>query len=167
MRVAAIGPGTAAVLADGGLRADLLPGQFVAESLSDAFPAPPPTGGRVLLARAEVARDVVPDGLRAAGWTVDVVDAYRTVAAEPSDHHRAALATADVITFTSSSTVTRFLEAFGQDAVPPVVACIGPVTADAARACGLTVDVEADAHTVDGLVAALITWAEHHPAAPR
>ena len=163
VRVAAIGPGTAAVLADGGIRADLVPERFVAESLLDAFPAPPAGGGRLLLARAEVARDVVPDGLRAAGWTVDVVDAYRTVAATPSELQRAGLATADVITFTSSSTVDRFLDAFGPEAVPPVVACIGPVTAATARARGLTVDVEADVHTVAGLVAALVAWATTHP----
>ncbi len=76
--VAAIGPGTAEVLAAGGIRADLVPERFVAESLLDAFPDPPAVGGRVLLARAAVARDVLPDGLRERGWLVDVVEAYRT-----------------------------------------------------------------------------------------
>jgi uroporphyrinogen III methyltransferase/synthase len=155
-RIAAIGPGTAAALAVGGLRADLVPERFVAEALLEAFPAGP---GRVLLARAEVARDVLPDGLRAAGWAVDVVDAYRTVAAAPSDATAAALAAADVVTFTSSSSVDRFLEAFGAGAVPQVVACIGPVTAATARQRGLTVTVEAEVHSVAGLVAALVTWA--------
>ena len=70
-----------------------------------------------------------------------------------TDEQRAAIAGADVITFTSSSTVERFLEAVGADGVPPVVACIGPVTAATARGHGLTVDVEADVHTIDGLVA--------------
>lgn len=158
-RVAAIGPGTAAALAAGGVQADLLPERFVAESLLDALPAPPEGGGRLLLARAEVARDVLPDGLRERGWEVDVVDAYRTVPAVPGEHALAVLATADVVTFTSSSTVERFLEAFGADAVPPVVACIGPVTADTARAAGLDVAVEAEVHTVQGLVDALVTWA--------
>jgi uroporphyrinogen III methyltransferase/synthase len=162
-QVAAIGPSSAAVLADGGIRADLVPDRFVAEALLAALPDPPPEGGRVLLARAEVARDVLPDGLRAAGWTVDVVDAYRTVAAPLGEAARAAVATADVITFTSSSTVERFLEAFGAAAVPPVVACIGPVTAATARAQGLTVDIEPAAHTVDGLVAAVVEWAAGHP----
>ena len=60
------------------------------------------------------------------------------------------------MTFTSSSTVDRFLEAVGPALVPPVVACIGPVTADTARERGLTVDVEAEVHTVDGLVDALV-----------
>jgi uroporphyrinogen-III synthase len=156
-RLAAIGPGTAAVLAEGGLVADLLPERFVAESLLEAMPDGP---GRVLLARAEVARDVLPDGLRARGWEVDVVDAYRTVPAAQTEATAAALAGADVVTFTSSSTVERFLEAFGADAVPPTVACIGPITAGTARERGLAVDVEAEPHTIDGLVAALVRWAE-------
>jgi uroporphyrinogen III methyltransferase/synthase len=157
-KVAAIGPGTARVLAGGGVRADLLPERFVAESLLDALPAAP-TGGRLLLARAEVARDVLPDGLRARGWTVDVVDAYRTVPAAVTETQRAAVAAADIVSFASSSTVERFLDALGPDAVPPVVACIGPVTAATARERGLTVDIEAPVHSIDGLVDAIVAWA--------
>jgi uroporphyrinogen-III synthase len=159
-RVAAIGPGTAAALQAGNVRADLVPEDHVAEALVAAFPSGP---GRVLLARAAVARDVVPDGLRAAGWTVDVVDAYRTVTAAIEAGHREAVASADVITFTSSSTVDRFVDAFGADAVPPVVACIGPITATTARAHGLGVDVEADVHTIPGLLAALTAWSRSNP----
>lgn len=154
-KVAAIGPGTAAALAEGNIRADLVPERFVAESLLDAFPDGP---GRILLARAEVARDVLPDGLRAKGWDVDVVDAYRTVATVLTDAQRAAIASADVITFTSSSTVDRFVEAVGAAAAPPVVACIGPVTADTARGHGLRVDIEAEPHTIAGLLEALTEW---------
>jgi uroporphyrinogen-III synthase len=154
-KVAAIGPGTAEALAAGNVVADLVPDRFVAESLLDAFADGP---GRVLLARAEVARDVLPDGLRAKGWDVDVVDAYRTVAAELSPAQRDAVASADVITFTSSSTVDRYLDAMGSDAVPPVVACIGPVTAATARERGLIVDIEAEVHSIDGLVDAVLGW---------
>jgi uroporphyrinogen III methyltransferase/synthase len=161
--LAAIGPGTARALAEGGLRADLVPPTFVAEALLDALPPPPAGGGRLLLARAEVARDVLPDGLRAAGWEVDVVDAYRTVAAAISDEQRAAVARADIATFTSSSTVARFIELLGVASVPPTVACIGPITAATAREHGLTVDIEAPEHTIEGLVAALTTWAAAHP----
>ncbi len=155
--VAAIGPGTADALASYRVVADLVPERFVAESLLDAFPAPPgpPRRGRVLLARAAVARDVLPDGLRAAGWRVDVVEAYRTEAAEPDLAALDAAADADAITFTSSSTVTNYLTVAGIDRVPPVVACIGPVTAATARARGLTVAVEAEVHTIAGLVDAL------------
>ena len=156
VRLAAIGPGTAAALALGNLRADLVPGEYVAESLVDAFPDPPPAGGRVLLARAAVARDVLPDGLREKGWQVDVVEAYRTVPVPPSEASVDAVLTSDVVTFTSSSTVERFVEAFGADAVPPLVASIGPVTTSTARSLGLTVDVEAAEHTTAGMVAALV-----------
>jgi uroporphyrinogen III methyltransferase/synthase len=159
-RVAAIGPGTAEALADRGVLADLVPGRFVAESLLDAFPDPPrppngAAGGQVLLARAAVARDVLPEGLAERGWEVDVVDAYRTVPAPVTAEQREAVAAADVVTFTSSSTVDRFLDAVGADHVPPLVACIGPVTADTAHERGLRVDVVADVHTMPGLVDAL------------
>ena len=152
-RVAAIGPGTAAALMQWGVAADLLPARFVAESMVEAFPS---GAGRVLLPRAAVARDVLPDGLRAKGWTVDVVEAYRTERPPVTGAMRASARTADAVTFTSSSTVTNFLEAVGVDAVPGVVACIGPVTAETARRRGLHVDVEAAEHTVDGLAAALV-----------
>ena len=154
-RVAAIGPGTAAALAEGNVRADLVPERFVAESLLEALPDGP---GRVLLARAEVARDVLPDGLRAKGWEVDVVDAYRTVATTVTDDQRRAIADADIVTFTSSSTVDRYVEAVGVAPAPPAVACIGPVTAATAREHGFHVDVEAEVHTIPGLLHALVRW---------
>ena len=155
-RIAAIGPGTAAVLAQGRIVADLVPERYVAEALLAALPDGP---GRLLLARAEVARGVLPDGLRARGWEVDVVEAYRTVPAAISDEQRAAVRGADLITFTSSSTVEHSLTAFGADGLPPAVACIGPITAATARQHGLAVDVEADVHTIDGLVDAVLRWA--------
>ncbi|MBW3579773.1 MAG: uroporphyrinogen-III C-methyltransferase [Actinobacteria bacterium] len=158
-RVAAIGPGTAEALAEANVVADLVPERFVAEALLEVFPPPPscPGRGRVLLPRAAVARDVLPEGLRAAGWQVDVVEAYRTSAARPSPEALADLAAADAIAFTSSSTVTSFVEVAGARAVPPVVVCIGPVTAATARQLGISVDAEADVHTLDGLVDALVT----------
>jgi len=150
-RVAAIGPGTADALRAGNIEADLVPERFVAEGLLEVFPHGP---GRVLLARAAEARDVLPEGLRERGWEVDVVEAYRTVQGRPSDEELAAVAAADVVTFTSSSTVGNFLAVC--DTVPPLVACIGPVTAATAREHGLAVDVEAGVHTIDGLVDALV-----------
>jgi uroporphyrinogen III methyltransferase/synthase len=156
-RVAAIGPGTAAALAERRIVADLVPERSVAESLLEAFPH---GAGRVLLARAAVARDVLPDGLAAIGWAVDDVEAYRTVAATVTDEQLADLVDADAITFTSGSTVERFVELAGADRVPPLVACIGPVTAATARRLGLAVHVEAPVHTIDGLVDALVAhWA--------
>lgn len=167
VKIAAIGPGTAEVLADFNLIADLVPERFIAESLLEAFPLPSETDqSRVLLARAEVARDVLPDGLRDLGWRVDVVDAYRTISVEPSDAERERIAQADIVTFTSSSTVDNWVAAFGSDTLPNVVACIGPITADTARRAGLRVDVIAEVHTIDGLVDALIERVAH-PDAPK
>ncbi|MBV8986492.1 MAG: uroporphyrinogen-III C-methyltransferase [Acidimicrobiia bacterium] len=151
-KVAAIGPGTGAALARFGIEADLVPERFVAESLVEAFPS---GEGRLLLPRAAVARDVLVDGLGAKGWAVTVVEAYRTRPAEPSPSTLAEARKADAITFTSSSTVTNFLQVAGADAVPPVVVCIGPITAATARDAGLTVDVVAEEHTIDGVVDAL------------
>lgn len=166
-QVAALGPGTAEVLAAGNVLADLMPPRYVAESMVETFPDPPtdqegrPTG-RILLARAAVARDTLPEGLRSRGWEVDVVEAYRTVAVRPEPESLAKLTEADMVTFTSSSTVTRFLEAAGTGNVPPVVAAIGPITAATAREHGLTVDIEAEVHSIDGLVDAILGWASAH-----
>jgi uroporphyrinogen III methyltransferase / synthase len=156
VRLAAIGPGTAAALARWHLVADLVPERFVAESLLEAFGDPPDGGGRVLLARAAVARDVLPDGLRARGWQVDVVESYRTVAAPFDDAARVAVAAADAVTFTSSSTVDHFVAAGGLDALPPVVVAIGPITAATARAHGIEVTATAEVHDLGGLVDAVV-----------
>jgi len=83
------------------------------------------------------------------------VPVYRTVPAVPTDEQRAEVQGADIVTFTSASTVEQWMAAFGADLIPPVVACIGPVTADTARQHGLRVDVVADVHTVPGLVDAI------------
>lgn len=156
VRVAAIGPGTADALARHGIATDLVPDRFVAEGLLAAFPAPPSGGGRVLLAQAAGARRVLRDGLAAAGWDVVAVEAYRTVHPSPPADVVDRARRADVITFTSASTVTGFVAAVGIDAVPPVVASIGPITSDAARAVGIDVSIEADPHTIPGLVDALV-----------
>ena len=154
-KVAAIGPGTAQALAEARVVADLVPERFVGEGLLKAFPPPHP-GGRVLLPRAAVARDMLPEGLRAAGWEVDVVEAYRTRPTRPAPEALAAAGAADAVTFTSSSSVAGYLQVAGLAAVPPVVASIGPVTSATARNLGLTVAAEADVHTLDGLVDAVV-----------
>jgi uroporphyrinogen-III synthase len=163
-RLAAIGPGTAEALAGGNLVVDLVPPEFVAESLLDTLPRPAGgAGGRLLLVRAAVARDVLPEGLRATGWDVDVVEAYRTDRAPLTEEQAAAVAAADVVTFTSSSTVSNFLAGMAGRPLPPAIAAIGPITAATAREHGLTVDVEAEVHTIDGLVDALVAWAAKAP----
>jgi len=155
--IGAIGPGTAAALARRGLRADLVPERFVAESLLEAFPE---GSGRVLLARADAARDVLPEGLTAKGYDVDVLRVYRTepVTPDPEVLERVRGGVVDAITFTSSSTVDNFCDAvgpIGSESQPHVVS-IGPVTSASARARGLRVDAEAEPHTIDGLVDALV-----------
>ncbi len=152
-RVAAIGPGTASALADFGIVADLVPARNVAEGLVEAFPSGP---GRVWLPQAADARPVLAGGLRAKGWTVEAVVAYRTVAVPLDERSQRAIASADAITFTSSSTVTNFVAAAGADAVPTTVISIGPITSATALDHGLAVTVEADPHTLDGLVAAVV-----------
>jgi len=164
-RLAAVGPATAAALGARHLVADLVPDDASAEGLVaalavSAVPAGSgPPRGRVLFPRAAGAGDVLAPGLRALGFVVDEVDAYRTVPARashgagPDALERAA--GADVITFTSPSTVDAYLSLSG-GRVPPVVACIGPVTAEAARRAGLGVDVVAAEHTAAGLVAGLV-----------
>ena len=158
VQVAAIGPGTAAALGERGIRVDLVPERFVAESLLAAFPDPGVAGARVLLARAAEARDVLPDGLAERGYVVDVLPVYRTVRATPDPEvlTRVRAGDVDAVTFTSSSTVRNFVDLLGG---PPdhelAVVSIGPVTSGTARELGFTVTAEATPHTIDGLVAAL------------
>ena len=156
VRVAAVGTGTADALAGYRVVADLVPAAFVAESLVEGFPPAPAGGGRVLVARAAVARGTIPDGLRAAGWSVDVVDAYRSAPVPLSAELVAAVAAADAVTFASSSSVTNLCDAVGVERVPSVVVSIGPVTSATAVRLGLTVTAEADPHTIDGLVEAVV-----------
>jgi uroporphyrinogen III methyltransferase/synthase len=165
VRVAAIGPGTAAAFAAHGIEPDLVPERYVAEALVEAFPDPEAPGDRVLLARAEVARDVLPEGLEARGYSVEVLPVYRTVRAEPDADAlgRVRAGTVDAITFTSSSTVTGFCDLVGTVPDPqPTVVSIGPITSETARARGLRVDAEAEQHTIDGLVVALVASLTPH-----
>ncbi len=159
VRIAVIGPGTSAALARRGLRADLVPERFVAEALLAAFPAPDRAGARVLLARALAARDVLPDGLTARGFLVDVLPVYRTASATPDPANLAAVEAGefDAVTFTSSSTVTNFCAAVSPLPDPmPLVVSIGPVTSATAVERRLTVGVEAAEHTIDSVIDALV-----------
>ncbi len=157
-KVAAIGPATAETLRRHGVVADLVPERFVGEALVGAFAALGPAArgnGRVLLARAAEARDVVPTGLAALGYEVEVVEAYATRTAELVAGAWDGARDADAVTFTSPSTLAGYLELAGGQPVPGVVVTIGPVTTAAARRSGIRVDAEASEHTAAGLVAAL------------
>jgi uroporphyrinogen III methyltransferase/synthase len=155
--VAAIGPGTARALAEHGIAADVVPEKFVAESLVQALADTPVT--HALVARAQEARDVLPEALRARGAEVDVLALYETVAEPLENEALKAACEADYVTFTSSSTVRFFLEAAGCNAAlsPTMrIVSIGPVTTDTLREHGLEPHVTAARHDVDGVIDALL-----------
>ncbi|MFN8161939.1 MAG: uroporphyrinogen-III C-methyltransferase [Solirubrobacterales bacterium] len=155
--VAAIGPGTAAALAEYGIAADIVPDRFVAEALAEALEAVDVAGRPVLVARAAEARDVLPDALRERGAKVDVVALYETVRETPDPAALEAAREADYLTFTSSSTVRNLLDAIGGEPPSgPRVISIGPITSAAARERGLEVHAEAERHDIAGLVEALL-----------
>jgi uroporphyrinogen III methyltransferase / synthase len=151
--IAVVGPGTAAALLARGVQADVVPSRAVGEGLVEALAGR--SFGRALVARAEEARDVVPEALRAAGAQVDVVALYRTVAEPLPERSRAAALGADWATFTSASSVRSFHAAAGT-LDGPRLASIGPITTAALRELGHEPALEAVDHTPDGLVAALV-----------
>jgi hydroxymethylbilane synthase len=158
LKVAAIGPETAARAQEAGMTPALVPPRFVAEALADALSAVMAPGARILLARAAGARDVLPDQLRTRGARVDVLETYRAVPpADVRPQLAACLPEVDMVTFTSSSTVGYFVDALpGQMPDRVGVACIGPITAQTARERGLRVDIIAQEYTTRGLVDAIV-----------
>jgi uroporphyrinogen III methyltransferase/synthase len=158
LRICTIGPATAAKIEVLGIRVDLVPDDYISEGVVRAFQDIDIKGNRILLPRAEMARDVIPEGLAKLGATVDVVTAYRTVNSgrkrgdiEPLINE----GKVDVITFTSPSTVINFIEIMGKDfIIPPQVkiACIGPVTAAAVQKAGLRIDIMQESYTIPALV---------------
>ncbi len=153
--VAAIGPGTAAALLEHGIRADVVPERFVAEALVEALEPVEVDGRRVLVARAAEARSVLPDALRERGAVVDDVALYETVAEPLTEAQLAGLERATYVTFTSSSTVRFLLDSGARPPAGARIVSIGPVTSATAEERGLTVDVVAERHDIDGLVDAL------------
>ena len=163
VRIAAIGPATRKVIEGRGLTVSLMPKQYIAESVVEAMHALV-KGKRVLLVRAKVARDVIPERLRQAGAEVKVVEAYETVVPQESrERLRDVLSRPGqrphAITFTSSSTARNFLELLGAEnkhlVTGVMLASIGPVTSNTLRELGLGVHIEAAEYTIPGLVAAL------------
>jgi uroporphyrinogen III methyltransferase/synthase len=168
LRIAAIGPKTAAVLEDLGVCPDLIPGEYRAEATAAALKERGISGARILLARAAEARDVLPVELRAAGAQVLVAPVYKTIRPrEDTGRVRKLLAggAIDAVTFTSSSTVTNFMGMFGGEKADllewmkrTAVACIGPVTAETARGEGLDVAFTADPYTIEALCTGLVSY---------
>jgi uroporphyrinogen-III synthase len=164
LQVAAIGPATKHAIEKRGMHVDVMPEEYVAESVVKRL-RNKIRGKRVLLVRAKVARDVIPKELRAAGAKVDVVEAYETVVPRISRQrllsalHRAPNRP-DVITFTSSSTVRNFAAMLSRQNPDQLLdgvrlASIGPVTSATLRELGLPVDIEAKKFTMSGLVKAI------------
>jgi uroporphyrinogen-III synthase len=161
LKVAAIGPATEKAIEKRGIKVNVVPEEYVAESVVKRL-RNQVAGKRVLLARARVARDVIPRELRKLGAKVDVVEAYETVIPQSSRTRlRAILKDSKrrphVITFTSSSTVRNFVALLGRN--PQLdgirMASIGPITSSTLRELGLPVDVEATEYTIPGLIKAL------------
>ena len=151
--VAAIGPGTARALRARGVEPDVVPERAVAEGLVEALADVPVR--RALVARAAEGRDVLPDALRERGAHVDVVALYETVAEPLDDDTRAAAAAADYLLFTSASSV-RFYARAGGSLEGPRLVSIGPATSAELREHGAEPDLEAEPHTPDGMVDAVV-----------
>ncbi|HEV8498487.1 MAG TPA: uroporphyrinogen-III C-methyltransferase [Gemmatimonadaceae bacterium] len=168
VRIAAVGPVTASALLDCGLAVDVAPDRFVAEALLDELRLRRDVrGARVLYVAAEGARETLHDGLEELGATVDHIVAYRSV---PDGSGAAELRrhllddSADLVTFTSASSVNAFVASVGADAARRVpAASIGPITSDAARSAGLEIVVEASESTMAGLVDAIAAYYAHAP----
>lgn len=173
--VAAIGPATAEALMAKGIRADYVPSSFVAEDLLSGLVAQGISGKRILIPRAEAARDVLPQGLAKAGAEVSVVAAYRTLPAKGRAENAAKAlelfgqGKIRYITFASSSTVTHFLDAIPLETLrqyPDLrFACIGPVTAKTLEDAGLSCHIMPEEYTIPALVAAIAWYAHNMPPA--
>lgn len=162
-KIAAVGPKTAAVLEEKGLTVEVLPGEFRAEGLLDTLQGQLKPGERVLLPRADIARETLPKALRELGLDVTEADTYDTLIDADNIAQTLELlqeGAIHIITFTSSSTVKNFVQAMqGQELTQLLsgvkIACIGPITADTARALGLSVDWVATEYTIQGLLDAI------------
>ncbi len=155
-RVGAIGSATARELERYGVVADLVPREFVAEALVDELGRRGVSGVRVLLPCASEARLTLPEGLAALGATVDRIPIYDTVPPDPPEGElRELVRSADIVTFTSSSTARNFFSIF--DGTPALCASIGPVTSKSVREAGAEAAIEAKEYTIDGLVKAIVS----------
>lgn len=163
-KIGAIGPETARTLEANGVRPDVVAGEYTAEGLAKALEGWDLKGWRVLIPRAQVARDALPQLLAQRGAEVEFLPVYRTVSPASTKERLGGLlegSWVDVVTFTSSSTVTNFVQALSEEQLMGVqerckIACIGPVTADTAHRLGLRVDIIARDYTTRGLALAIV-----------
>jgi len=166
IRIGAIGPKTAASLAERGLRLDLVPPEYRAEAVIEAMGGEEVEGKRFLLPRAAKAREILPEKLEEMGGQVDVVPVYETIRpTERSEEVQSLLEKGEIscVTFTSSSTVENFAAMFPGEDLPALVvkaaiACIGPITAETARDHGLEVDIMPAEYTVEALATKIVEY---------
>lgn len=166
VKICAIGPRTERAITDLRIRVDLTPKKFVAESIIESLGPRKIRGKRFLLPRAMVAREVLPKEVRRLGGKIDVVPSYKTVRPRKNAAELRKLFAAggvDVVTFTSSSTVSNFAAMFRKGELPGLlegvkVACIGPITANTAKGLGLTVDVMPRSYTIPDLTEAMAEY---------
>jgi uroporphyrinogen III methyltransferase / synthase len=161
LKIAAVGPATAAALLERGIAVDVIPQRFVAEGLLEKLAERDDvSGARVLYVTAEGAREVLPDGLGALGADVNVIEAYRSIQdGAGANRLRRALesGTVSAVTFTSASSVKSYVDIVGEElSLKSPAASIGPQTTEALNAAGIEVLCEAEESTIDGLVAALV-----------
>ena len=166
IKVCAIGPGTADAVREYGVISDLVPSTYRAEAVVEEFRKFKADNLKILLPRASKAREILPDELRKMGATLDIVDVYRTVMPENKVESVCKMleeGEIDMITFTSTSTVTNFMKMFGDKAEQVKtwlkdvnIASIGPVTSETVRKLGLNITVEPADSTIDALTDAII-----------
>ena len=166
-KICAIGPVTAKVLEDMGFTVEYLPQEYRAEAIIEGLKDKISKGDHILLPRADIAREVLQEELTKLGARVDSIHVYRTVVPEENQQHLQQLIktqSIDIITFTSSSTVSNFVEILGENNLAFLdkvkVAVIGPITEETARKAGLHVDILAEEYTIDGLVSAILKYFE-------
>jgi uroporphyrinogen III methyltransferase/synthase len=161
IQICAIGPATRDCVEEYHIRVDLVPEAYVSHAVVEAFRSMDIAGANVLLPRAEIAGNIIPDGLTGLGAQVDVATAYRTVSSGEDGGFVKKLMDSgkiDVIAFTSPSTVINFKDIIGKETIIPnhiKIACIGPVTEDACRRAGLGVDIVRGPYSIPGLVDAI------------
>ncbi|MFZ5775541.1 MAG: uroporphyrinogen-III C-methyltransferase [Thermodesulfobacteriota bacterium] len=164
LKVAVVGTATAEALREYGVVADLLPGEFTGDGLAEAMVTWGVAGTKVLIPRAKKAREALPEILKESGAEVTVVPVYQNVRPTDYDMVRQALAEGgiDMVTFTSSSTVTNFLAMLGDDRdrllAGVKIASIGPITAKTVEKAGLRVDVQPGTYTIPALVEAILAF---------
>ena len=166
LKVCAIGPATAKALKEKGVSVDYIPKEYIAEAILEGFEKMAIQGSRILLARAKIARDILPTGLRKMGAETEVVETYRTVKPKGGARKLRQLLTEgkiDVITFTSSSTVNHFAKLLKKENLKTclkgiAIGCIGPITARTAKAWGIKVQIQPKEYTIPALTQAIAEY---------